>query len=388
MAASYVGLDGITGLSVLKLARNSLPGLQSTIYAKESSIVVGQQVHIFGPEPVARGEEERDGPVYVKLGETEGKITRISRVPSGGIARVEITSAKVSAVNTGAVVLNDAGETVGIIDSVKGNAATVLPAALIRGAARRVLEKQSSVPRPWLGIRGELLGAFPVEQLLRNGWESQKARLLAEQRRGILLTSVAPGSPASTAALHPGDVILEVNRGEVRSAEDFSWFLEEAGPGGSLQFTVARPGSGSTEAIEVKLSESPDPLFGVRTQQFPSFFTPGAQSATTSGPAGIGFAPGYSPLANGVETIAILPKVAARWGSTGGLLVVYLEPSTFAYRAGLRTGDVIESINGQLVSADPEAIRMLDKPGGSYEFRVVRNKQKLQFVVVTHEDKQ
>src|SRR5437773_5852794 len=31
---------------------------------------------------------------------------------------------------------------------------------------------------------------------------------LFEQHRGILLTSVAPGSPAAVAALRPGDVIL------------------------------------------------------------------------------------------------------------------------------------------------------------------------------------
>ncbi|MGH9880924.1 MAG: S1C family serine protease, partial [Pyrinomonadaceae bacterium] len=263
LTARYVGLDGVTGLSVLKLGRKSLSGLQPRHDARESSIATGQRVHLFGPEPAPEAEGATSGPVYVRIGETEGTITNVMRAPSGGIARVEIRSSKVSAANIGGVAINDAGETLGIVDAVKGTTATILPAALIKGAAKRVLERQASVPRPWLGIRGEPLGAFPIEQLLQHGWESEMASSLADdERRGILLTSVAPASPAFRAALKPGDLILRVNEDEIRTADDFSWALDEAGPGSSLRFTIARPGKTRREAVEVKLSESPDPFFG------------------------------------------------------------------------------------------------------------------------------
>ena len=56
-----------------------------------------------------------------------------------------------------------------------------------------------------------------------------------------------------------------------------------------------------------------------------------------------------SLMAQGIETIALRPKVAERFGSTGGLLVVYVQPSTEAFKGGLRSGDVIETIDGQPV---------------------------------------
>jgi len=82
-----------------------------------------------------------------------------------------------------------------------------------------------------------------------------------------------------------------------------------------------------------------------------------------------------SLLANGMETIALLPKVAARFGSAGGLLVVYVEPATAAFKAGLRVGDVIESINGRQVTTSQPI--NLNEPGANYSFAVVRNKQKM-----------
>ncbi len=52
----------------------------------------------------------------------------------------------------------------------------------------------------------------------------------------------------------------------------------------------------------------------------------------------------------GIETIALKPPVASQLGTTAGLLVVYVDPETAAFEAGLQAGDVIQSINGKAVS--------------------------------------
>lgn len=375
LAARYIGLDGVTGVSVLRVNRAKAVARPAPD-AKEETIKPGQRVRLLAPEPVLPTPATPTAPraVYVRLGETEGKIKQLMRAPSGGLARLNIVSENISPANIGGVALNEAGETLGIVESVKGSEATVIPAGLVRGAAKRVLERKASVPRPWLGVRGEPLGAFSLEQMTRNGWQAEKyAQTLADRARGILVTSVAPASPAAAAALKPGDLILRINNDEIRNAEDFSFVLEENSAGSLLQVEVARPGQIKTEAIEIKLSEAPDPFFGLiqsRTFQTPKVFVgPNQMALRTSSLSG-------ALLLRGVETLTIRPRAATLLGSPGGLLVTAIRPDTIAERAGLRTGDLIEAIDGKPVLGNLDKIK-LEKPGVSYSFSVIRNRERL-----------
>jgi len=372
LIARYVGLDAMTGLSVLKLSeKSSLHSLD----AAEDAVGIGQRLRLFAPEPVAPLESRASTTIYVRIGETVGTVVNVKRAPSGAIARVTINARKLSAANIGGIVLNSAGQTVGIVETVEGNEATVLPSALVRSAARRVIERQASVPKPWLGIRGEPIGKLQIDQLQLRGWLPESAKALAEMQRGILLTSVAPGSPAAVAALRPGDVILSANEEVIKSAEDLSWLLEEAGPGGSVQFQIARPGKLAAEAVELKLSESPEPFFGLK--RYFEFAWPDTSVEPLF--KGSLF---ESLIVQGIETIALKPRVATRFGANGGLLVVYVHPNTSAFKAGLRSGDVIEAIDGRQVS--PSITRTFSvKPNGNYSFSIVRNREKLVVTVVS-----
>jgi len=354
----YIGLDGLTGLSVIRLTGSSFPKVDN---AEVQPVRVGQRLRLIGPEPASRSEGARTA-MYVRIGETEATVVNVNRSPSGGVARLSIKSSRLTPANIGGIVLNDSGETVGIVDAVEGSEATIVPVALVRSAVKRVIARQASVPRPWLGIRGEPVRSISVERMLGVGWEPQRARALAEKREGIMLTSVAPGSPAAQGQLCPGDVILSVNKAAVRNADDFSFLLQEALPGSSVQFDVARLGKLGFEALELKLGESPDPLFGL---------------GRFAGPTARGMAPG-SLMAHGIETIAIKPRVALRLGAQGGLLVVYVQPATPAFKAGLLPGDVIEAIDGQkLLPGSEGTLTLFSKPSANSVFEIVRNKQKI-----------
>ena len=354
----YIGLDGLTGLSVIRLSGSSFP---KVVDPKDQPISVGQRLRLIGPEPASHSEPSTRTSMYVRIGETQATVVSVSRSRSRGITRVNITSAKLSPANIGGVALNEAGETIGIIDAVEGSEATIVPVALVRSAVKRVIARQASVPRPWLGIHGEPVRSLSLERILGVGWEPERARELAEKREGILLTSVAPGSPAAFGQLNPGDVILTVNKEAIRNADDFSWLLQEAEPGSSVHFDVARLGKLASEALEIKLSESPDPLFGLRLFE---------------GQAPKDMGTGYL-MGQGIEAIAIRPRVALRFGATGGLLVVYVQPATPAFKAGLLPGDVIESIDGERLFPGSLGVTLLSKPGASSIFSIVRNKQKM-----------
>jgi serine protease Do len=66
---------------------------------------------------------------------------------------------------------------------------------------------------------------------------------------GALVTEVIPGGPAAEAGLRPGDVIQEVNRKPVRSAEEFARAVEQA-RGRDIVVLVNRGGSTAYAVIE------------------------------------------------------------------------------------------------------------------------------------------
>ena len=350
LAAKYVGLDAVTGLSILRLAnKNAVPAGA----IKDEPLRTGETVLLFSPEPVIRARAMLRGGLYARMSAIEGRIRDVMPAPSGGVARIKVSASKLSAANIGGVAVNEAGETIGIIDGLEGDEASILPASLIKLAAQRVLKQQASVPRPWLGVKGEAIAALNLDQIRNHGWESQRAAALAGKHRGIMLTSIAPDSPAAQASLRAGDVILKVDDKDIQTADDFTWWLEQAGPSSSVEFTVARPDRPAEEPLNVKLSGLLDPVLSFNRTR------PGSTN-------------GFSLIEQGIETIALRPPVASQLGTTAGLLVVYVEPHTAAAEAGLQPGDVIQSIDGKPVTS----FKPTTEPT-SFTFAIVRNKQKL-----------
>lgn len=356
MSAQFVGVDGATGLSILRISGKLSPPPPP----KDDNLIgVGGGVRLLGPEPAP---PKRFGVtnLHVRMGESSGVISNVLQAPSGDVARFKARSGRLlSQANVGGIAVNSTGETIGIIDSVDGTEASILPAALIRRAAKRVLATQASVPKPWLGVKGDPIASLEIEQIQKQGWELFRASNLAQAHRGILLTSIAPNSPAALAALRAGDVILKVNDEEIQSADDFSWLLEQAGPSTNVEFTVARPDRKAEELVSVVLSSSPKKSVTLISSKLPR--TPRTRWL----------------VSHGIETIALRPAVATRLGSTPGLLVVHVEPGTLAFEAGLQPGDVIETIDGRTALQLNGGITPFPNPTATPVFEVVRKKQKL-----------
>ena len=360
LAAKYVGLDAVTGLSILQLSGKN-PSSAGAI--KDDPVDVGQNVRLYGPEPVTGQRGLLNSGMYVRIGATEGKVFDVRRAPTGGISRFKVSSPRLSQSIIGGVAVNDAGETIGIVDGLEGGDANILPTSVIRRAARRVLDRQASVPKPWLGVQGVAVAQLKLDQFLNHGWNAERAAALAEDHQGILLTSVMPDSPASQAALRAGDVILKVNNQQIDNGEDFTWFLEQAGPSSSVSFTVARPDRTAAEALDVKLSGKLDFGFKYNLRRTPAIS---------------GFL-----IEHGIEAIALRAGVASQLGTTAGLLVVTVEPGTPAFEAGLQPGDVIQSFNGQSVTPFRRPLISSSNQPATMTFEIVRNKEKRVITIKT-----
>lgn len=352
LKARYVGLDGETGLSVLQVGG----GLMAPV-AEETAraLTTGQGVQIFAPERSPSDGEASSRVIYVKVGEVDAKIADLSHNSVGDLQGLTVRGSRLSPLVIGGVACDEAGNTLGIVDAIlESNDAHVVPVDNIRAASRRVLERQSSVPRPLLGVRGEPVEFAARATFLANGWQDKEFADLIKQQVGILLTSVMPGTPAAFAKLYPGDVIVSVNQEEIKSAEAFSKLLGEAGSGKEVRFSVRRPTSPTPVSVDVKLGGSFDPLFKWR------FGMPVVASRRN----------GLERF--GVETMAL---------SSGGLLVVAVQPESVAARSGILEGDVIEAIDGRTLVRGAVALGVEFNREKKHVLSLVRKRDKKQIVL-------
>jgi S1-C subfamily serine protease len=357
LRARYVGLDGQTGLSVLQVNGLAPPATVETV---NRQIIPGQRVRVFAPERTTTGTPEAASQViYVKVAVTDAKISNFARAATGDIEKLTVRSQNLSPVILGGIACDEFGNTLGIVDAFENNDAHIVPAKTIRAATQRVLEKQASVPKPLLGVRGEPVDLAARSAFLTNGWPEAQLNELLNKQLGILLTMVMPGTPAAVAKLHPGDVIVSVNSESVKTAEEFSKLLDDAGSGAQVQFAVRRPGLAAEVPVEVKLGGSFDPMFEWH------FEMPGPQP------------PSLNTL--GIETATLSLDSSSQTGAQTGLLVVAVQPDSAAARSGVQEGDVIEAIDGRRFVRGDWAFAF----GGQkrHVFSIVRNKEKKQIVV-------
>jgi S1-C subfamily serine protease len=356
LVARYVGLDGVTGLSVLQVVGMTAP---VTTAVSPKTVTVGQTIQVFAPARTSPNEAT-PGVIYVRVGETEAKVSALARLSSGKLQRLMVRAAKFSPEVVGGVACDASGNTLGIVEAIEGNNASLVPAEAAREAARRVLERQASVPKPLLGIRGEPVEFSPRNLFVANGWREDQLGKLVEDREGILLLQVMPGTPAARAELRRGDVIMKVNDDTVKSAEDFSAFLGDVGSGEQVKFTVMRPDAVGPFAVSVKLGAAFD-------QPFNGHFEMPRVSTAQVGLESVG-----------IETVPFSARAVSQMAARSGLLVVAIQPQTAAARSGLREGDLIESIDGRAVGIGPMPFAFEFSRQKKHVLSVVRNREKSQ----------
>jgi len=213
-----------------------------------------------------------------------------------------------------------------------------------------------------LGIRGEEIDGSAKKSLMAFGWNEEELEELIDNEVGILLTSVLPGTPAAMAKLKPGDVIVRVNGHDVKGAEEFSEMLTKVGSGEDVKFIVERPQVEQSISVEVKLGGAFQPVFEWE------FEMPKVPRWTG----------GLKTL--GIEAVTLSGKYVSQWGGSG-VLVVGVESESAAARAGLKVGDVIETINGRVVGRGTWMFTHQFNKKEKQVLSVLRHKEKKQLVI-------
>jgi predicted metalloprotease with PDZ domain len=198
--------------------------------------------------------------------------------------------------------------------------------------------------------------------------------------QGVLVSAVAPSSPAQQAGIRRGTIILTVDGQEVSSLAHIIDMLAAKGSGATVSITVLN--GPIPEEIEVKLAEEP-PLLGV-------------QIAEANHQSGSGHFPGGFDLSEIPEDFRFnpdnMPFSPEDFGFgqdavPNGVLVAEVVEGSAAEAAGLKVGDAIEAINGHNVAAVEQLVEQLGtlNPGDTIVLSIVRDSEKEDITVTLGE---
>ncbi len=186
--AKVVGKSYSLDLAVLKIsAPKTLPTLK---LGSSSAMEVGQWVVAIG-NPYGLS-----GTVTVGVISAKGRPLTIG---SRDYVDLLQTDAAINPGNSGGPLLNLEGQVIGINTAVNASAQGIgfaIPASTVKAALAQMI-KYGHVVQPWMGVEIGRVDATTAAQMGSSA--------------GALVEYVWPNSPAATAGVRPGDVILSVN---------------------------------------------------------------------------------------------------------------------------------------------------------------------------------
>ena len=253
------------------------------------------------------------------------------------------TDVAVNPGNSGGPLFNMAGEVIGInsqIFSTSGGYMGLSFAIPIDLAlkVRDDLVAHGKVTRGRIGV-----GIQPVDAALAESFG-------VEPVRGALVSKVEPNSPAAKAGLKEGDVILEFSGRPIAKAQDLPSAVAQTTPGTKATLKIWRDRSEKT--IDITIDERPNERVAQNDDE----------SVKPQGKLGVAVRPLSTEEARALQ-------------SDGGLLVQ--QASGPAAKAGVRSGDVIVSANGQPTRTVAELKASVDRAKGKIALLVERQGQRV-----------
>ena len=248
--------------------------------------------------------------------------------------------------NSGGPAFNLKGEVIGVNTAIfspsGGNVgiAFAIPASTTKEIVGELIEN-GSVVRGWLGVQ--------IQPVTRDIAEA----LDLDDARGALVTEPQEDSPAAKAGIRAGDVIAEVNGEKVRGPRALARMIGQLDPDSTAKLTVFRDG----ESREV------DVTLGTLGKTAALDNSGGDDDQQRTGKLGL----------------------ALGEGPDGGVVVLEVEPESGADAKGIRSGDVISSVNGVPVKTPQdvvEAVRDAEGKGRKSTLFQIEREGNSRFVAV------
>jgi serine protease Do len=229
----------------------------------------------------------------------------------------------------------------------------------------------------WLGVESLEISAEKAKEL----------KLPAE--RGVLLERIVPDSPAAKAGLKDNDVITEINGQRVEGAAQFRRMIREIPAGRSVQFTVWRDGRAQTVSVTLGKSQDNGNMWFKTAPRAFSFQLPKIEMPEVAPMPDMDMGD-YAVLAGsrprlGIDAEDLNGQFGAYFGAPDGegVLVREVNAGSPAEKAGVKSGDVITSLNGERVRSLGDLREKLagKRDEKTVKLGVLRNKSEVSITV-------
>jgi serine protease Do len=343
--AKVIGTDPKTDIAVLKIDATRLPTLP---LGDSNQLQVGDLIFAIG-DPFGVGETA-----------TMGIVSATGR-GGFGIENYENfiqTDAAINPGNSGGAMIDIHGNLVGIntaILSHGGNGGEggnegvgfAIPVSMAKPVMDQILT-HGKVVRGYLGIHiqevtPELARAFGLKQ-----------------GGGVLVGDVAPNTPAASAGLKKGDVILQLNGETVNAPNQLQVQIAQFAPGTSVKLQIWR--NGGTQDVSLKLGELDE-----------------HDDKQVSGEAT------GATLLEGIQVQDLTSDIAQQLSlpaGTRGVVVSSVDPSSPAAASGLSQGDIIQEVNHKSISSTSDYQQAMAGASKQPVLLLVNNRGVTRYVVV------
>ncbi len=330
--AKLIGLDDVNDLAVLKVDATNMPvaplGNSSTLIVGEWAIAIGN------PYGFMLANTEPSVTVGVVSGVGRNLVAPPPDAGNGMYVDMIQTDAAINPGNSGGPLVDAAGEVIGVNSSIysPSGGSIGLGFAIPINRASRVADdllNHGSVRRPWIGVK-------PSVSETRTPGERPLS--------GAAVAAVAPSSPAASAGIRAGDVIVRVASRPIRNAYDWEAELLELRVGETIPITIRRDGSDKT--VNVTVADLPEVN-----------------------------APRVTVL-HEIELTTLTPAIRAERNirSAAGAYVQNVSPRVSA-QIGLAPGDVIVQVNSTRITSADDAAAALNSARGAVVMYVERQGQ-------------
>jgi Do/DeqQ family serine protease len=341
--ARVIGRDQPTDLAVLKVPAT---GLTTIPLGDSDAARVGDVVLAIG------------NPLGVGQTVTMGIVSAKGRATGGGGDTFEDfiqTDAPINQGNSGGALVNLRGELIGINSQILSpvgfniGIGFAIPVNMAQNVMHQLMNG-GAVHRGMLGVTVQAVNGEMASSLGLPG------------ARGAIVSDVQEGSPAASAGIQPGDVILALNGRPVDSSNDLRNHVAPLGPGASATLTLWR--DGHERKVTATLTELPGDKAAANREATPA----------EGGRYGLAVEP-------------LTPQRASELGAktSRGVVVTDVDPDGPAAEAGLQSGDVIEQVNGRAIASGPELRSALESGKGDKPALVLIERQgRRLFVTLDH----